>query len=189
MTTILGLDISLNTGYAIISLVRGGEPYLIESGVIKSPVQNKSMDRFIRYSDIATRLLNVMGDKHFDAIFIEGYSFNSKFNTVTMAEIGAIIRYFLWQGDNPVEVIEVAPPSLKAFVTGKGNAKKEMMLKEVFKKWGFDAATNDEADAIGLAMFGMAWHDVIIDFPKKNMEAVVRAKKALEVVKNPKSKK
>ena len=34
---------------------------------------------------------------------------------------------------------------------GKGNAAKELMLKEVFRRWGYDTSSNDQADAYALA--------------------------------------
>lgn len=41
------------------------------------------------------------------------------------------------------------------FVTGAGNASKDQIMMSVYKHWGFEAKTNNIADAIGLAMFGL----------------------------------
>lgn len=106
-------------------------------------------------------------------IVLEGYGFTRVQNIQSLFEIGTLIRYKLWKYG--WKYIEVPPTSLKKFVTGKGNMKKEMMLKEVYKRWNIDCDTNDEADAVGLAHFGMAL-DGHIEMPKVNMEALKKFK-------------
>lgn len=179
---ILGLDASLNTGYIDIDIVRGSPLNIVHRGVITAPVQN-GMDRFVRYSQIATKLLDIIEHTKFAGVFIEGYSFNSKFNGVTMGEIGGILRYFLWQNDSAQVIIEVPPTSLKTFVTGRGTAKKEVMMLEVYKRWSFSPKNNDEADAYGLAMFGAVWLGIQMDLPKKNLGAVEAVKKEYQALK------
>src|SRR3990167_1433001 len=87
------------------------------------------------------------------AIFIEGYSFGSnmpgKNGTV---EFGGLLRWHLV--DRAPRVYEVAPTTLKKFVTGKGNAKKEQMLAHVQKRWGEMFEANDAGDAFGLYKLG-----------------------------------
>lgn len=43
------------------------------------------------------------------------------------------------------------PGQIKKFTTGKGNAKKELMMKEVYKRWGFETDSHDVADAYAIA--------------------------------------
>ena len=43
------------------------------------------------------------------------------------------------------------PGEIKKFVTGKGNAKKELMLKEIYKRWGFETDNHNVADAYAIA--------------------------------------
>lgn len=43
------------------------------------------------------------------------------------------------------------PSEIKKFVSGKGNAKKNLIIKDVFKKWGFESEFDDVADAYGIA--------------------------------------
>jgi crossover junction endodeoxyribonuclease RuvC len=45
---------------------------------------------------------------------------------------------------------------LKKFVCGKGTANKEQVMLQVFKRWGYEAATNNMADGYGLACMGLA---------------------------------
>jgi crossover junction endodeoxyribonuclease RuvC len=48
----------------------------------------------------------------------------------------------------------VAPTALKKFITGKGNAKKELMLMKIFKRYGLEFENNNLADAYALARYG-----------------------------------
>ena len=68
--------------------------------------------------------------------------------------------------------MEVAPTSLKKFVTGKGNAKKDLMLLSVYKRWGFDTTNDNKADAYGLAQFGRALLGFDTGVPQVNLTAV-----------------
>ena len=43
------------------------------------------------------------------------------------------------------------PTTLKKFVTGRGNCKKDIMIKETLKRWKVDFDSNDLCDAYGLA--------------------------------------
>ena len=43
------------------------------------------------------------------------------------------------------------PGQIKKFTTGKGNAKKELMMKEAYKRWGFETESHDVADAYAIA--------------------------------------
>lgn len=54
--------------------------------------------------------------------------------------------------------VVVPPTTLKKFICGTGAAKKELMLKEMFRRYGVDTDDNNQADAAALAIFGLA-HD------------------------------
>ena len=47
----------------------------------------------------------------------------------------------------------VTPGEVKKFITGKANTKKELVLKEVFKRYAFDTDINDVADAYAIARY------------------------------------
>jgi crossover junction endodeoxyribonuclease RuvC len=82
-------------------------------------------------------------------VAIEGYAMGSRTRPQMAGELGGHLRLLLWQAGIPY--IIVPPTSLKKYVLGKGNAAKELMLKEVFRKWGYDTTSNDRADAYALA--------------------------------------
>lgn len=86
-------------------------------------------------------------------VVIEGLSFGS--NDPSAQERSAL-HYSLREDllRNMVTCVVCPPTSLKKFVTGSGGAKKELVMLEVFKRWGFEARDNNAADAIGLAIIG-----------------------------------
>jgi len=113
-----------------------------------------------RLNDIITYIddvfTNLSGKEvKYDAVIFEGYSFGSRGQaTFSIAELGGVLRMFFFQkGITPM----IVPPTvLKKFVTGKGVAPKEIMIKEVFRKWKFDTNDNNLADAYSLMKFGEA---------------------------------
>jgi Holliday junction resolvasome RuvABC endonuclease subunit len=84
---------------------------------------------------------------------IEGYSHASAHGAALAGELGGHLRWLLWH--NGVAQVDVPPASLKKFVTGKGNADKSLMLREVYRRWSFEAVDDNEADAFTLAVAAM----------------------------------
>ncbi|QXT62730.1 hypothetical protein [Tessaracoccus palaemonis] len=77
--------------------------------------------------------------------------------------------------DNSIPVAEVAPGTLKKFVSGRGNAGKDEMLLAAAHRFARLAtlSTNDEADALGLALMGAEQLGVgLVDLPAKHREAL-----------------
>lgn len=83
---------------------------------------------------------------------IEGYSFGSKFGREAAGELGGYIRMRLWEAG--VDLIEVPPSTLKVFVTGSGKAEKNLMLRDVYRRWGYVAECDDMSDAYALSVLG-----------------------------------
>jgi crossover junction endodeoxyribonuclease RuvC len=59
-------------------------------------------------------------------------------------------EYVCWM--RKIECFEVHLQSVKKYITGNGRADKRQMMDSV-KRLGFDAATYDEADAIGVRLY------------------------------------
>jgi len=76
---------------------------------------------------------------------IEGYSYMSKWRAHDLGEMGGMIRLHLC--DNDIKYSVVPPPTLKKYVCGKGNAKKEMMILHAFKKWKEEFKDTHQCDA------------------------------------------
>lgn len=168
----IGLDLASTSGVAI-----------VEDGKLLNvtTVTSKNKNYIERAREISHDILQLMPSllgknlKTVD-IFIEGYGFGRTANIEPLFCVGTIMRYKLHvkgRGDYKV----VPPTSLKQFVTGKGNANKDLMMMSVLKNWDIETKNNNEADAVGLAMFGLAYHNKI-KMPVLNMKAVdkLRAK-------------
>lgn len=146
MTTIIGCDLSTNTGLAVIDRDSGD---IVHHEEVKVP---KGVTGWERVYFIAARIMEAKEKSGAVAAIIEGYGLSQFGAAVTLIEIGTVVRFLLWQDSFPY--IDVPPSSLKKFVTGSGAAKKDNMLLEVYKRWGFDTKSNDIADAVGLCHFG-----------------------------------
>jgi len=53
-----------------------------------------------------------------------------------------------------IKWIEITPSQVKKFATGMGNCGKDIVLQQVYKRWGMEFKTSDEADAFVLAKIG-----------------------------------
>lgn len=89
-------------------------------------------------------------------VFMEGYAFGAKVGREQAGELGGLVKISTVEtiGRKPVVV---PPNSLKKFVTGKGNAKKNEMLLGVYKQWGQSFSDDNVADAFALRMFGYGY--------------------------------
>lgn len=145
----LGIDPSLtSTGWAIIA---NGE---LDTGRIRFP-KLTGAERLWNFS----RVFNLTFDnQRFDGIAIEGYSYGSRGTVYEIGELGGVLRLTLF--NHGKDYLVVPPTTLKQFTTGKGNAEKQAVAKELFRRYGVDCVGNDETDAAGLALFAMAQ-----DFP------------------------
>jgi len=115
-------------------------------------------DRFQRYEETIGRVmqwieeeLQIQGASK-PVVFIEGYSFASKFGGEFLAEYGGLLRWHLVED---YTAHEVAPLRLKQFVTGKGAGKKEMMIAHLSKDHQVTFPTNDHYDAFGLYLMAL----------------------------------
>jgi Holliday junction resolvasome RuvABC endonuclease subunit len=89
-------------------------------------------------------------------VFVEGYAFGAKCAREALGEWGGQVRLLAYELGWTVVV--VPPSSLKAFVCGKGNAPKEQMILQIYKRWAYEAPDNNAADAYALMQLGLAWH-------------------------------
>lgn len=159
-----GLDISTKIGSTVVD-TEGGKPRIVEA--LKITSKNSGWHRC---SDLAVSVMEVYRRYRPDVICIEGYAHGAKFSQQVLFEVGSIIRYFLWQED--IKYYDVAPTSLKKFVTGKGVATKDTIIKEVFKRFSYDTDDNDIADSVGLAFLAAAISGANTGLPKNHLEAL-----------------
>lgn len=92
-------------------------------------------------------------------ICYEGYAYGSKYRREELGELGCALKLALaFQFPTHVErrIHAVAPPTVKKFVTGSGNAHKDKIMLAVFMRWAYEPASNDVADAYTLARIAEA---------------------------------
>lgn len=144
---IYGLDLSLTaTGMAAL-----GENNQLDIGTFGTKPSMRIEARLTEMAgQVARRIVAP------ELVVIEGLAFGANDPSAhERAALHYIVRCNFWT--DGTRVLVVAPSSLKKFITGKGSAKKEMVILEVFKRWNVSVKDNNEADAAGLAYLGAAW--------------------------------
>lgn len=84
-------------------------------------------------------------------VVIEDYSFSSVGRQHATGELGGVYRLGAFRAGR--KLVQLTPTQVKKFAAGTGNAKKPMIMKEVFKRWAVDLNSEDMADAVAIAMF------------------------------------
>lgn len=103
--------------------------------------------------------------------FIENYAYSKGNQAHQMGELGGVIRTSLY--DKDISYIVVSPTTIKKFLTGKGNAPKNVMLKDLYKHFKIDVDNDNEADAITLALLAKAYVTKKYDGLNKSQREVV----------------
>lgn len=111
------------------------------------------VSRMKRIDNLVERVNDLLEEVAPAIILIENYSYGSRNNRELLGELGGILRWHLI--DHTVHVFEVAPMTLKKFVTGKGKGQKQMMIAHVQKRWDQIFESDDEVDAFGLYQLGL----------------------------------
>ena len=140
---VIGVDPSTHTGVTVFK-----DGVMVEGKEVNFP-KVTGIDRVARFSDWMVYLLL---DWSPDLIVFEGYGYSNAHTLVTLVEIGTVLRLVAKVSDVPY--IEIPPTTLKKFATGSGNAKKELVMLEVYKRWGVSFKSNNIADAYVLGMIG-----------------------------------
>jgi crossover junction endodeoxyribonuclease RuvC len=91
---------------------------------------------------------------------MEAYSMAEKYGQHASGEVGGVIKltvltHFAARSQRAYPIL-VAPQQLKKFATGNGNTKKELITKEVLKRWGVDFDDTNLAEAYVLARIAHA---------------------------------
>lgn len=143
----------------------GIDPSFNSTGIIVLDENAEIVDEknfsLAKYDEIEEKLLKFEENISFiptitrlGGVYIEGpaYMASGKY-ILQMGAMHFLLRLFLYKRDVFFKVI--APGTLKKFVTGKGNAKKDLMLLKVYKRWGVEFEVDDLADAYGLARMAL----------------------------------
>jgi|SRR6185436_18163251 len=182
----LGIDLSLNaTGLAMLtvddpdtnipdfSAIPGRKKirhHLTSSQVYQGCliVPRSTDDTLGRWEDVLCPILAWAMEAH--SVIIEGYAFaaNMAYHNA-IVEMGGILRYHLRKLEHVP--IEIAPTSLKKFVSGHGNAQKPDMLAAV-QRLGLPIEDHNMADAFGLAQLGQALTADVCNLSRAQREVI-----------------
>lgn len=135
----IGIDPSL-TGCAISVVNQTGQ--FIESQRFENKL--RGVERLVFIRDKVKDMIEKYTE-NIEAAGIEGYARGARNRREEAGELGGILRVLLYE--NTIPYFDIAPSQLKKFAAGKGNVQKDHILLAVYKKWGVEFHTNDEADA------------------------------------------
>ena len=143
----VGLDPSINaTGLVIID----ENANIIKEKLfsIKSETFEESLVKYEKEIEFIANMIAL------HAVYLEGPAYQATGQVILqMGALHFITRLFLFKKQKNYKII--APGTLKKFVTGKGNSKKELMLMKTFKRWGVEFEDNNLCDAYGLARMAL----------------------------------
>ena len=137
-----------------LSLTAAGLANISATGVISHEVFGTEKKKFKNTWDRINFFVNYLEKWLIDTdtkyIVIEDYLVTPHFNTTKqLVELGACVRMMLYLKKIPF--VTVVGSQLKKYATGNGNAKKAVIIKELFKDYNIDVNDDNEADAIYLS--------------------------------------
>lgn len=171
--TVIGLDLSLtHTGICVLS-----KDNFETFSVTSKPHGNGHVLELERMLKIVDRLTAEVEKHKASLVVIEGLAFMARNTTalVQLSGLNYLIRDRLYQRKIPFVI--VAPSTLKKFITGKGNAQKDHLMLELYKRYGVTILDNNESDAFGLAKCGMAYLGEDNDLTQPQLEVITLLKK------------
>ncbi len=166
----IGIDPSTKTGFVVLDKVGN----VLEEREIA--YQGKDPERMYKLVQGTAEAVKNHLLKSPIAVCIEGFGFGSQ-QAVQLGGIGWGIRMKLHE--EKVKYIEVAPGSLKKFTGAGGNAPKERLAVEVYKRWQFDSKSNNITDAFVLAQIARAVHEptvILTKFQQEVLDTVLATK-------------
>lgn len=181
MTNIIaGVDASLtSTGVCVYDLSTTENPDYVTS--LSKEGKSRGAARLIKIRDSVKKIFE---EYAVTCVFMEDYSYGSKGNTFDIGELGGTLKVLYCELEIPY--VLVPPKSLKKYITRNGNAKKNVMLEQTFRRYnvGSEVLKNDDmVDAYCLARFGQKYLDYIALSPSDNSNIVTKEEaKVLEKV-------
>lgn len=146
----VGIDQSL-LAFAAVAYSTNAEPV---TGLLKPKTKGPR-----RLAEIQRWLIDWMNG--FDPVVhicMEGYAYTRQMGH-SLGELGGVVKTGLLELYGDVELAYptiVTPQQLKKFTSGNGNEKKNLIVRAVWRKWGYDAVDDNTADAYGLSRIAAA---------------------------------
>jgi hypothetical protein len=188
--TVIAIDPSLTSAAIVWGAGRAQDPLGMERITSEAAGQDVNA-RITRFWKHAQNILEPVARLAEPLVVIEGYSHGHSHQAANLCELGGILRYLIVSDhanlcyvEQAPRIIEVPPTTLKKYITGKGNGDKTPMIAKLAATYGVQFETNDEYDAYGLYLIGLA----LIGAVAPNMAQRAELAKLL-TVKAPKGKK
>ena len=165
----LGLDLSLSsTGFFLLK----DDGTNKNCTIVTKPEEYPNLVR--RVEKIADTILDLIKGEDVKLTLMENFFIGQHAHAVIgLAALGTMVRYKL--SKNGYSYVSAEPSKIKKFETGKGMAKKDVMLKYVFKNHSFDTNSNDIADACAAAYLCKSYAEYLMgnkDFMKYQLEVL-----------------
>lgn len=149
---VIGIDVSTKTG--LVALDHDGKVADARELELESvPVGSGPGARMVRLMEFQRLIQVALVSRITKLAVIEGYSHASKFNNYVQTELGVAVRMACYRASVPF--VEVSPSTLKKFATGVGKGDKSLIRLGVYKRWGFEHASDNVVDAYVLARIGL----------------------------------
>jgi Holliday junction resolvasome RuvABC endonuclease subunit len=149
----IGIDQSL-TGFALTAMSMSN-PKEHLTWVYKSPYFG--IERLVDIRQWLVDTLNYLEmeiEMNIVDIAMEGTVLASQ-AALVLGELSATVRLTIYdlfdEGDIRRYPLKVPPMTLKKYAAGKGNAKKQEMLLQIYKRWGMEFNDDNAADSYALA--------------------------------------
>lgn len=150
---IMGLDLSISATGLCVAV----DEEILGTETIRTSPKDPF---FARVAKIVSRIDHMEHTYKFtrdDLFVIEGpaYSFGGRVSR-SVYDLGMLQGVVKWELSKiGMRVERVFPNTLKKFVTGKGNVKKNLMMMKAFKKWGVEFNNDNECDAFCLVKYAI----------------------------------
>lgn len=143
MTVVIGGDPSL-ASFGVVG-PKADQSQILKPGSRKDPMRMIDLrDQFVAYcrapieKGLAVDELDLL-------VILEGFSFGSTTHAIGLGGIGWMVRAGLWEAGIPY--LDVSPSTIKKYATGKGNARKDLVISAVAARTGIPFGTSDQVDA------------------------------------------
>ena len=160
MTVSIGVDQSL-TGFAL-TILDVDDPKNYLTWVYKSPY--KGVKRLVDISAWMVKKLKLVEDRYVIDVAMEGTVLASH-SALVLGELSAVVKIVFWSffeaydhQDHLRVPLQIPPMTLKKYAAGKGNAKKQEMLMQIYKRWDIEFNDDNAADSYALARLSAKLH-------------------------------
>lgn len=149
----IGIDQSL-TGFAV-TFLQVSDPTQFVTYVYKSPYNG--VQRLKDISEWLMEKFESFRDHHILDIAMEGTVLASQ-SALVLGELSATVKLTIWdyfadydKQPHLQTPLQIPPMTLKKYAAGKGNAKKQEMLLQIYKRWSIEFNDDNAADSYALA--------------------------------------